>query len=79
VTLENQQWMIHVLIVGTVEEAKLLMTIGRVIGGIHIQEDLTASSDLWTTDAHEPIEQNLLQQDDLASRGRVFPTTHGGL
>jgi hypothetical protein len=46
VALEDQQGMIHVLVVGTVEEAELLMTIGGVIGGIHIQEDLSASSDL---------------------------------
>src|SRR5271157_324359 len=79
VALEDQQWMIHVLIVGTVEEAQLLMTIGGVVGGIHIQEDLTASSDLFATDAHEPIEQSLLQQNDLASGGRVLPSAQGGL
>ena len=79
VALKSQQGMIHVLIVGTVEEAELLMTMGGIVGGIHIQEDLTATSDLWTTNAHEPIEQSLLQQEDLASRGRVLPSAQGGL
>ena len=80
VALEDQQGMIHVLVVGTVEEAELLMTIGGVVGGIHIEEDLFRVVGL--VDHRRCTNQSSkasCRQDDLASRGCVLPSAHGGL
>ena len=74
VAFEDQQRVIQVLAVATVEEAQLLLPMSRVVGGVDIEEDLAAFSHLFTTDADEPIQQNILQTDDLASRRRVLPT-----
>ena len=43
------------------------------------RQDLAAPPDLLATDAHEPIEQSLVQKDDLPSGGGVFPAAQGGL
>src|ERR1022692_832391 len=74
VAFEDQQRMIHVLAVATIEEAQLLLPMSRVVGGVDIEQDLAAFSHLFTTDADEPIQQSVLQTDDLASRRRVLPT-----
>src|SRR5437899_11337100 len=69
VALEDQQRMVHVLVVGPVEEAQLL-----VVGGVDIEQDLAAPPDLLATDLHKPIQQSVVQEDDLPSGGSVFPT-----
>src|ERR1700693_2933561 len=74
VAFEDQQRVIHVLAVATIEEAQLLLPMSRVVGGVDIEQDLAAFSHLFTTDADEPIQQGILQTDDLASRRRVLPT-----
>ena len=57
VALEDQHGVIHVLVVGTVEEAKLLLAMRGIVGGIDIEQDLTALADLLATEADELIEQ----------------------
>ena len=75
VAFEDQQRVVHVLAVATIEEAQLLLPMSWVVGGVDIEQDLAAFSYLFTTDADEPIQQSVLQADDLASRRRVLPTT----
>jgi len=41
VTLEDQQGMIHVLVIATVEETELLLTVRWIVGGIDIEQDLS--------------------------------------
>ena len=75
VAFEDQQRVIHVLAVATIEEAQLLLPMSRIVRRVKIEQDLAAFSYLFTTHADKPIEQNILQTDDLASRRRVLPTT----
>ena len=49
--------------------------VSRVVGRVDIEQDLAAFSYLFPTDADEPIQQGILQTNDLASRRRVLPTT----
>ena len=70
VAFEDQQRVIHVLAVATMEEAHLLLPMSRVVGGVDIEQDLAAFSYLFSIDADEPIQQGILQMDDLASRRR---------
>src|SRR3989442_6118105 len=74
VAVEDQQRMVHVLVVGPVEDAQLLVAIGGVVGGVDIEQDLAAPPDLLATDLHKPIQQSVVQEDDLPSGGSVFPT-----
>src|SRR5215470_18578495 len=38
-SLEDQERVIHVLVVGTIEEAQLLLSVGGIIGGIDIEQN----------------------------------------
>ena len=49
VTLEDQHRMIHALAVSAVEEAELLLAVGRIVSGVEIEQDLAALADLLTT------------------------------
>src|SRR5215472_5220236 len=42
VALEDEYGMIHVLAVGTVEKAELLLAVGGIVGGVEIEQDLPA-------------------------------------
>ena len=42
VALENQHGMIHVLAVSAVEEAELLLSVSRIVGGIDVEQNLAA-------------------------------------
>src|SRR6059036_2064967 len=46
VTFEDQHGVIHVLAVSAVEEAELLLAVGGIVGGIEVEQDLTALADL---------------------------------
>jgi len=37
--VEDEERMIYMLFVVTVEEAELLLPMGRVVGGVHVQDD----------------------------------------
>ncbi len=57
VALEDQHGVIHVLVVGAVEEAELLLAMGGIVGGIEIQQDLTAFADLLAAETNELLQQ----------------------
>ena len=56
VTLKDQQRVIHVLVITTIEEAELLLGVSWIVGGIDIEQDLPSSPDLFPADLHKPIE-----------------------
>jgi hypothetical protein len=56
VTLENQHGMVHVLVVGAVEETELLLTVCGILGGIDVQQNLAALTDLLATQTNELIQ-----------------------
>src|SRR4030095_16670775 len=78
VTLKDQQRVIHVLIITTIEETELLLPVRRIVGGINIQQDLSPFVNLFSADLHKPIEQSILQLEEIARRGRVLPAAKGG-
>ena len=47
---EDQHGMIHVLAVGAVEEAELLLAVSGIVGGIEIEQDFTALANLVATE-----------------------------
>ena len=49
--------MIHVLPIGIVEEAQLLLTLGGISGGINVEQDLAAPPDLFATKMDEDLQQ----------------------
>jgi hypothetical protein len=49
------------LAVGAIKETELLLTMRGIIGGIDIQEDLPALTDLLATEADKLLQQNLVQ------------------
>jgi len=55
VALENQQGMIHVMVVGAMEEAELLMAVGGIIGGI-VQQNFAALTHLSAAKTDELIQ-----------------------
>src|SRR5215470_11379018 len=74
VLLEDQHRMVPVLPVGAVEETELLLPVGGIIGGIEIEQDLAALSDLVATEANELLAPGVAQVHKIASTSGVFPT-----
>jgi hypothetical protein len=56
VTLNDQQGVIHVLIIITIEKAELLLPVSWVVRGIDIKQDLSSFPDLFPADLYKPIE-----------------------
>src|SRR5882762_8708561 len=79
VTLKDQQGVIHVLVITTIEETELLLTVRWIVGGIDIQQDLSPFANLFSADLYKPIEQRILQLEEIARRGRVLPAAKSGL
>jgi len=79
VTLEDQHGVIHVLAVGAVEEAELLLAVGGIVGGIDVQQDLAALANLLAAKSEELLQQGVVQLHQIASRRRVLPAAEGGL
>src|SRR5580765_7620245 len=75
VTLKDQQRVIHVLVIATVEEAELLLPVRWIVSGIDIQQNLSSFANLFSADLHKPIEQSILQMEEIARCGRVLPAT----
>ena len=73
VTLKDQQGVIHVLVVTTVEETELLLAVRWIVGRINIEQDLSPFANLCSADLHKPIKQSILQLEEIARRGRVLP------
>src|SRR5437667_2433110 len=53
-------WVIHVLAVGAVEEAELLLAVGGIVGGIEVEQDLAALADLLAAEADELLTQQVV-------------------
>ena len=62
VTLKDQQGVIHVLVITTIEKAELLLSVRWVVRGVDIEQDLPSFPDLFTADPYEPIEQSILNE-----------------
>jgi hypothetical protein len=78
-TLEDQHGMVHVLAVGTVEKTELLLPVGGIVGGIKIEQNLTALAHLVATETDELLAPGVAQAYQIAGAGRVFPTAESGL
>ena len=77
--LEDQHGMIHVLAVGAVEEAELLLAVGGIVGGIEIEQDLAALTNLVATETDELLAQQFVGVHQVAGGRRVFPAAERGL
>ncbi len=53
--------MVHVLVVGAVEETELLLAVRRIVGGIDVQQNLAALADLPATETNELIQERIVQ------------------
>src|SRR5438128_12448361 len=62
VALEDQHGVIHVLAVGAVEEAELLLAVGGIVGGIEVEQDLAALADLLAAEADDCSHSRSLQR-----------------
>ena len=68
VALEDEYGMIHVLAVGTVEKAELLLAVGGIVGGVEIEQDLPALTDLVTAKTDELLRQMSLRRTRSRAR-----------
>src|SRR4029077_20279728 len=78
-TLKDQQRVIHVLVIATIEEAELLLSVSWIVSGIDIEQDLSSFSDLLPADLHKPIEESILQLEEVTRPGRVLPAAESWL
>lgn len=75
VALEDEHGVIHVLAVGSVEEAELLLAVRGIVGGIEVEQNLAALADLIAAEADELLAPGVAQTHQIASRGRVLPVS----
>jgi hypothetical protein len=68
-----------VLAISTIKEAELLLSVRGIVGGIDIEQDLSPFADLFAADLHKPIQQSILQSEQIARRRRVLPAAQSGL
>lgn len=62
----------------TIQKRRLLPVDG-IVGGINVQQNLTALGDLLATETKELIQLRVIQAHQIAYRRRVLPATKGGL
>ena len=79
VALEDEHGVIHVLAVGSVEEAELLLAVRGIIGGIEVEQNLAALPDLIAAETDELLAPGVVEAHQIASRGRVLPAAERGL
>src|SRR5215469_8857964 len=79
VALEDEYGMIHVLAVGTVEKAELLLAVGGIVGGVEIEQDLPALADMVAAETDELLAPSVTEARQIAGAGTVFPTAERGL
>lgn len=72
VALEDQHGVIHVLAVGSVEKAELLLAMSRIVGGVKVEQNLAMLADLVAADPAELLAQPIVGVHQIASRRRVF-------
>jgi hypothetical protein len=65
--------------VGSRQEAELLLAVGRIVGGVEIEQDLTALADLIAAEAYERLAEPVVAVHQLAGGRRVLPAAEGGL
>ena len=78
VAFEDHHGMIHVLAVGAVEEAELLLAVSGIVGGIEIEQDLTALANLLATETDELLAHPVVGVHQIAAR-RGLPAAKRGL
>ena len=79
VPLKDEHGVVHMLAVGAVENAELLLAMRGIVGGVDIEQDLAALADLLSAEANELIEQGIVQEHQIAGRRRILPATERGL
>jgi hypothetical protein len=68
-----------VLAVGAVEKTELLLAVGGVVGGIEVEQNLTALAHLIAAETDELLDQSVVEVHQVAGARRVLPATEGGL
>ena len=76
---EDQHGMIHVLTVGAVEEAELLLAVSGIVGGVEIKQHLAALANLVATETDELLAQQVVRVHQIAGGRRVLPAAERGL
>src|SRR6202162_5519592 len=79
VALEDQHRVIHVLTIGTVEEAELLAAMSGIVGGVDVQQDLTTFADLLAAETNELLQQSVVQAYQIAARRCILPAAESRL
>ncbi len=79
VTFEDEHGVVHMLAVGAVEDAELLLAMRGIVGGVDIQQDLAALADLFSAEAKEQIEQGIVHAHQVAGGRRILPAAERGL
>jgi hypothetical protein len=79
VAFENQHGVIHVLAVGAVEKAELLLAVRGIVGGIDIEQNLAALADLVAAEMDELLDQSVIEVHQVAGARRVLPEAEGRL
>src|SRR5258708_22466384 len=67
------------LVVSAVEEAELLLAVRGVIGGIEVEQNLTALAYLVAAEMDELLDQSVIEVHQVAGARRVLPAAKGGL
>jgi hypothetical protein len=70
--LEDQERVIHVLVVGSIEEAELLLSAGGIVGGIDVEQDFAALPNLLSAEAYEGVEPAIVSAQMSSRAGGVF-------
>ena len=73
-TLKDQQRMVHVLSVRAVEETELRLAVGRIIGGIDIEQDFPTLPDLSGTGRDKLLAPSVTRAHPNRGRERSFPS-----
>jgi hypothetical protein len=76
---EDQHGAIQVLGIAAVEEAELLLAMGRIVGGIEIEQNLTALADLVAAESDELLAQQVVPVHQIAGGRRVLPAAESRL
>lgn len=77
VTLEDEHGVVHMLVVGAVEDAELLLAMRGIVGGVDIQQGLAALANLLAAQANELIEQGVVSS--APSLGRKVHSPNGSV
>ena len=79
VALEDEHGVVHVLVVGAIEKAELLLAVRGIVGGIDIQQDRAALAHLVAAETDELLDQSVVEVHQVAGARRVLPAAEGRL